>query len=362
MLYLVGQIILCLLFTLVIGITVGWLLRGLGTSRQTESLEAGWRARLAELESQLNHLRTADPAMAGDAAEIGQLRQQLAQRDAALETLKTGLAGAESARGKSGATRAEQENLQVKVAGLQATTDDYRQQVEQGARDKELLIQRLRERESEIGRMSQERQHAINTIATLQKEMRSLRGAQLRLEQAQRRDDAPEEPVTVSSAAGTTPETPAATPDADTPMRPKAPAPRPAPAPQSVAPAAGHTAPVVTGDRTPASENDTANTTSSPQQDLPMATPTPPPRRPYEPDWRLDQPRGQQDNLQAIYGIGPKLEQQLNALGVFHFDQIAAFGKDDILWVARHLKSFPGRIVRDRWIEQAATLARQRRG
>ena len=40
---------------------------------------------------------------------------------------------------------------------------------------------------------------------------------------------------------------------------------------------------------------------------------------------------------------------------------IGRFERNDILWVAHHLKSFPGRIVRDRWIEQAQTLANQRR-
>ena len=67
------------------------------------------------------------------------------------------------------------------------------------------------------------------------------------------------------------------------------------------------------------------------------------------------------DDLKRISGIGPKLESQLNKLGIFHFEQIGRFERNDILWVAHHLKSFPGRIVRDRWIEQAQTLANQRR-
>ena len=55
-------------------------------------------------------------------------------------------------------------------------------------------------------------------------------------------------------------------------------------------------------------------------------------------------------------GVGPKLEQTLNDLGFFHFDQIAAWTDEQVAWVDSRLK-FKGRIVRDGWIEQAAKLA-----
>lgn len=72
---------------------------------------------------------------------------------------------------------------------------------------------------------------------------------------------------------------------------------------------------------------------------------------------RLDGPRnGQGDDLKEIAGVGPKIEQKLNSLGIFHFDQIAAWTQDEIDWVNKEI-SFKGRIEREKWIEQARALA-----
>lgn len=65
---------------------------------------------------------------------------------------------------------------------------------------------------------------------------------------------------------------------------------------------------------------------------------------------------GKPDDLKLLKGVGPKLEQTLNELGFFHFDQIAAWTPLQIAWVDARLK-FKGRIERDGWIEQAAKLA-----
>lgn len=65
---------------------------------------------------------------------------------------------------------------------------------------------------------------------------------------------------------------------------------------------------------------------------------------------------GQPDELRKISGVGPKLERTLHELGVFHFDQIAAWTDDNIAWVDGYLK-FRGRINRENWIEQAKVLA-----
>ena len=71
----------------------------------------------------------------------------------------------------------------------------------------------------------------------------------------------------------------------------------------------------------------------------------------------MDAPRnGQADDLKLISGVGPKLEQTLNGLGVHHFDQIAAWTSKEIAWVDDYLM-FTGRIERDEWIKQARVLA-----
>ena len=67
------------------------------------------------------------------------------------------------------------------------------------------------------------------------------------------------------------------------------------------------------------------------------------------------------DNLQRVKGIGPVNERNLNALGVFHFDQIAGWSRDQIRWVGAYL-SFPGRIDREQWVVQADNLARGGKG
>ncbi len=71
----------------------------------------------------------------------------------------------------------------------------------------------------------------------------------------------------------------------------------------------------------------------------------------------LTEPRtGGPDNLKKISGVGPKLEKTLHGLGIFHFSQIADFTRDNVAWVDRHLR-FKGRIDRENWIEQAKILA-----
>ena len=61
-------------------------------------------------------------------------------------------------------------------------------------------------------------------------------------------------------------------------------------------------------------------------------------------------------DLKLISGIGPFIEQKLNALDIFTFAQIASFSKNDIETVTGAIGFFPGRIERDKWIPQAKEL------
>jgi predicted flap endonuclease-1-like 5' DNA nuclease len=68
------------------------------------------------------------------------------------------------------------------------------------------------------------------------------------------------------------------------------------------------------------------------------------------------QPRdGRADDLKMISGIGPKLEQKLNGLGVWHWAQIASWTPKEIEWVNAEI-GFRGRIEREKWISQAIAL------
>ncbi|MEJ2601924.1 MAG: hypothetical protein P8172_01290 [Gammaproteobacteria bacterium] len=67
------------------------------------------------------------------------------------------------------------------------------------------------------------------------------------------------------------------------------------------------------------------------------------------------------DDLKRIRGIGPVLERLLNDMGIDRLQQIADFGPEEIREVEAALKDFPGRIERDRWVEQARGLIREGR-
>ncbi|MBY6065140.1 NADH-quinone oxidoreductase subunit NuoE [Leisingera aquaemixtae] len=74
-----------------------------------------------------------------------------------------------------------------------------------------------------------------------------------------------------------------------------------------------------------------------------------------EPEVLKEARGGLPDDLKLLKGVGPKLEEKLNELGFFHFDQIAEWTEAEIAWVDARLQ-FKGRIERDGWIEQAKRL------
>ena len=64
------------------------------------------------------------------------------------------------------------------------------------------------------------------------------------------------------------------------------------------------------------------------------------------------------DDLKKIKGVGPKFEGLLNSFGIYKYEQLAAFSARDVEWLAAELGSFPDRIDRDEWVQQAGTLAK----
>lgn len=70
----------------------------------------------------------------------------------------------------------------------------------------------------------------------------------------------------------------------------------------------------------------------------------------------LERPvEGAPDDLTLIGGIGPRIQEVLNSLGIFHFDQIADWSPENIAWIDEYLH-FNGRVKREGWVEQAAIL------
>lgn len=65
---------------------------------------------------------------------------------------------------------------------------------------------------------------------------------------------------------------------------------------------------------------------------------------------------GKPDDLTAIKGVGKAVQQLLNGIGVFHYDQIAGWNDEESHWIERNI-GFPRRVEREDWIAQATKLA-----
>lgn len=67
------------------------------------------------------------------------------------------------------------------------------------------------------------------------------------------------------------------------------------------------------------------------------------------------------DDLTQLKGVGPKLAARLGELGITRFAQVAALSPADADALDAQLGTFRGRLTRDRWIDQAAYLAKDDR-
>jgi predicted flap endonuclease-1-like 5' DNA nuclease len=75
-------------------------------------------------------------------------------------------------------------------------------------------------------------------------------------------------------------------------------------------------------------------------------------RPPVLPAWGAPRPK-EIDDLQLIWGVGPKLEKLLHSLGIWTFRQVASWTKKDIVEIDTRLEVFHGRIDRDGWVASA---------
>lgn len=66
-------------------------------------------------------------------------------------------------------------------------------------------------------------------------------------------------------------------------------------------------------------------------------------------------PDGASDDLTVIKGVGPVLARRLHELGITSFAQLAALTPDQARMIDDVI-DFPGRVERERWIEQAREL------
>lgn len=62
------------------------------------------------------------------------------------------------------------------------------------------------------------------------------------------------------------------------------------------------------------------------------------------------------DNLRKIKGIDYKVEEDLNNLGIYHFEQISKWSSKNCDWIDEFLL-LPGQSKKFQWVEQAKILA-----
>ena len=58
----------------------------------------------------------------------------------------------------------------------------------------------------------------------------------------------------------------------------------------------------------------------------------------------------------VIHGIGPYIEERLNEIGIYDFEQISRLSIQDIRVLTDLIDFFPGRIEQDNWMAQAIAL------
>ncbi|SMX36629.1 hypothetical protein [Maliponia aquimaris] len=146
-------------------------------------------------------------------------------------------------------------------------------------------------------------------------------------------------PAAAAPVARPAPSSPVAAPLAATPK------PDPAPEPQ----------PVVAAEPVP-------EPAPEPAPESPAEDTAPAEAAPVRPRMLDAAPEDGGDDLKQIKGIGPKLEQLCKSLGIYRFDQIAAWTEAEIAWVDSNLEGFKGRVIRDAWVAQAKDLARDKAG
>lgn len=74
-----------------------------------------------------------------------------------------------------------------------------------------------------------------------------------------------------------------------------------------------------------------------------------------QPD-QVEKPSDGGDDLTAITGVGPRIAEVLNGLGIWTYEQVANWLPEHETWIENHL-SFKGRVSRENWVGQAKDLA-----
>lgn len=90
------------------------------------------------------------------------------------------------------------------------------------------------------------------------------------------------------------------------------------------------------------------------KEKLVVSSPEVPTKKPMT----LDAPRkGVADDLKRVEGIDTRTEQMCHMMGIWHYQQIAAWSAEEIAWVEVNLHGAKGNVLGKDWVGQAKTLA-----
>jgi predicted flap endonuclease-1-like 5' DNA nuclease len=105
-------------------------------------------------------------------------------------------------------------------------------------------------------------------------------------------------------------------------------------------------------------EQQTVNGAASPQEEPQSPPPLVPAGAEERPPGLPAANSGAPDDFSLIDGVSPLQQSTLYSLGIYHFDQIAAWTPANVAWVDKYLR-LRGRISEEEWVEQASDLARE---
>lgn len=64
------------------------------------------------------------------------------------------------------------------------------------------------------------------------------------------------------------------------------------------------------------------------------------------------------DDLTQVEGIDASMESKLNALGIFHIEQISKWSEKNIDWIEEYF-SIDNRVIEEKWVEQSKVLMKK---
>jgi predicted flap endonuclease-1-like 5' DNA nuclease len=344
-----------LIVAVVLGVVVGWLVRGRRTVGEKAAISAGWQEQLEAQRTEHGRLMQQNKSLMEQnsqyqasnkdakmrASELADaLKEAFARRDELQRQIKEIRSNLELAVRQ----RDQLQNQASKGADAETLVRERDEQIEKLRRELDNwqerlppLIERYRQRNAEAEQLEAELAEAKERIASLESMVDS--------------DETRVEPVDPDALGD----------DLDASNEPIGDLPDPDESPDDIAHAeyaGAEDEAEQGGDETDASGEDEPEDDGFDDDDFDDDEPEADAREP-EADTSFTGSIAR-DNLKLIKGVGPAIEKTLNEMGIFRLNQIAEMSEYDIDRVAHRLKGFRSRIYREDWMGQARELLTQK--